>query len=81
MSLDDIVSVSISVSAGKTVNYGFGMPVLAAAPPRDRHRVRVYQHWTQMALAGFGTESMKLKAQRWLKRRARMLRKKRRGWA
>ena len=46
----------------------------------NHQRVRRYTHWTEVALA-FGDEAERAWARKWLKRKARMRRKARRGYA
>lgn len=77
MNLDDIVSVSITKT--ESTRLVFGTPVIVSAKMYQGGKVRIYRHWTQIFLQ-FGTEKMRTKAKRWLKRKGLMKRRKRRGW-
>lgn len=75
------MSIDVTVSfAGITITGFCTEPVIVSRVATAGTRVRRYTHWTQVALV-FGDEADKVRARKWLKRKSRMLRKKRRGWA
>lgn len=85
-SLDDIVSVTITATPISTLPRresfapSFGHMDYQNTLGKEPLRVRHFRHWTELALAGFGTDRFIRRAKQWLKRRARARRKRRRGY-